>query len=319
MTVAIVLFVVGMMLSAFFSGSETGFYRLNRARLLINALDGDWISRGLLWAANNPSVFVATALVGNNVANYVVSASIVMIADAGFSGWARADMVLPLLLTPVIFIYGELVPKNVFLAAPNRMLRHCGIPFGMAGLLFAPVSFILWLFNKLLETVGRKSPEPWQMVLARRELGELLDEGQAVGLLKPTQQAIAQATISLGAQSIAGFVEPASRFPRITEDTPPDEVVTIARRTGQTLLPVEDTHRGKRIAGSYVRVSDCILAQGPQLPTRVMPEVKERMPYLSTLSHMLAVDAPIARVVNRKQQTVGYVTLARLQLALLAE
>lgn len=319
MTLAIVLFAVGMLLSAFFSGSETGFYRLNRARLLINALDGDWISRGLLWAANNPSVFVATALVGNNVANYVVSASIVMLADAGFEGWARTDVVLPLLLTPVIFIYGELVPKNVFLAAPNRMLRRCGVPFGIAGVLFAPVSFILWLFNKLLETIGRKSPEPWQMVLARRELGELLDEGQAVGLLKPTQQAIAQATISLGPQSIAGFVEPASRFPRITEKTSPKEVVAITRRTGQTLLPVEDSQGGKREAHSYVRASDCVLTREEQLPTHPMPEVMERMAYLSTLSHMLAVDAPIARVVNRKNQTVGYVTLARLQLALLAE
>lgn len=319
MTIAITLFVVGMMLSAFFSGSETGFYRLNRARLLINALDGDWISRGLLWAANNPSVFVATALVGNNVANYVVSASIVMIADAGFSEWPRADMVLPLLLTPVIFIYGELVPKNVFLAAPNRMLRSCGIPFGIAGVLFAPVSFILWLFNKLLETIGRKSPEPWQMVLARRELGELLDEGQAVGLLKPTQQAIAQATISLGAQSIAGFVEPASRFSRITSSTKPKEVVAIARRTGQTLLPVEVNQGGVHVANSYVRVSDCMLVTDGELPTQAMPEVSERTPYLSTLSLMLATEAPIARVVNKKKQTVGYVTLARLQLALLAE
>lgn len=316
---AFLLFAIGMTLSAFFSGSETGFYRLNRARLLIGALDGDWICRGLLWAAGNPSVFVATALVGNNVANYVTSAAIVMGAASTLQGWPSAEVALPMLLAPVIFVYGELLPKNVFLAAPNRMLRRCGVPFGIAAVLFAPVSFLLWLFNKLLEIVGRKSPEAWQMVLARRELGELLDEGQAVGLLKPTQQALAQATITLGTQSIAGFVEPTSRFPRITDQSLPADVVNLAKRTGQTLLPVEETSGGRRVATSFVRVSDCLLATGPQLPIEPLLAIDDRQPYLGALSHMLAAGAPIARVTNRKQQTLGYVTLARLKTAMLAE
>ncbi len=196
------------------------------------------------------------------------------------------------------------------------MLRRCGIPFGVAAVLFAPVSFILWLFNKALETIGRKSPEAWQMVLARRELGELLDEGQAVGLLKPTQQSLAQATLSLGAQSIAGFVEPAARFPRISERTKPSEVVTIATRSGQTLLPVED---GSRKATSYVRVADCVLAAGGELPLRPLLELSEKRSFLAAISHLLAADTPIARVTNRKKQTVGFITLARLQEALLAE
>lgn len=318
MILALLLFCIGMLLSAFFSGSETGFYRLNRARLLINALDGDWISRALLWAANNPSVFVATALVGNNVANYVTSAAIVMYAATALAGWPSAEMLLPLLLAPVIFVYGELLPKNVFLAAPNNMLRRCGIPFGIAAVLFAPISFLLWLFNKALETVGRKTPEAWQMVLARRELGQMLDEGQAVGLLKPTQQSLAQATIALGAQSIAGFVEPASRFPRIPASTLPERVAAIAQRTGQTLLPVEDAG-GKKDNTSYVRVADCVLATSTNLPTQPLLTVSEKQPYLNVLSHMLAAGSPIAKVTNRKQQTIGYVTLTRLQTAMLVE
>ncbi len=316
MILALVLFAVGMLLSAFFSGSETGFYRLNRARLLINALDGDWTSRGLLWATNNPSLFVATALVGNNVANYVTSAAIVMFAATALSGWPSAEMLAPLVLAPFIFVYGELLPKNVFLAAPNRMLRRCGVPFGIAAIVFAPVSLVLWLFNKLLETIGRKSPEAWQMVLARRELGELLVEGHAVGLLKPTQQALAQTTLALGAQSIAGFIEPVSRFPRISSTVKPNEVITIAQRSGQTLLPVTSASGAPE---SFVRVADCVLATGDKLPMRAMLEIEEKQPFLAAISHMLAADAAMARVTNRKNQTIGYVTLTRLQEALLTE
>ncbi|QDU54733.1 CNNM domain-containing protein [Aeoliella mucimassa] len=319
MMIALLLFAVGMCLSAFFSGSETGFYRMNRARLLINALDGDMISRGLLWASNNPSIFVATALVGNNVANYVTSAAIVMGATQGLPGWPSAELLAPMLLAPFIFIYGELLPKNIFLSSPNKMIRRCGIPFGIAAVLFAPVSALLWLVNKLLETIGRKSPEPWQMVLARRELGELLDEGEAVGLLKPTQQSLAQATIALGVQSISGFVEPASRFPRVSTHSTAGQVIAIAKRTGQTLMPVEELVEGKRKVTQFVKVADCLFVQDDKLPARPMLTVDEKRPYLATLSHMLATESPIARVINRKQQTVGYVTLARMQMALLVE
>ena len=77
MTIALGLFVVGMLLSALFSGSETGFYRVSRVRLLIDALSGDRTAKWLLWASNNPAAFVATALVGNNVANYLTSRAIV--------------------------------------------------------------------------------------------------------------------------------------------------------------------------------------------------------------------------------------------------
>lgn len=319
MMIAILMFCAGLMLNSFFSGTETGFYRQNRARLLLNALEGDWISRGLLWAVNNPAVFVATALVGNNVANFILASSIGMVARLGFPHWNAADVVLPALLAPLLFVYGDLLPKNVFLAAPNRLLRRCAIPFAIAAVLFAPISLVLWLTNKLLEVVGQKSPELLQMTIARRELGELLDEGQAVGLLQPTQQALAQATISLGPQSIAAFIEPASRFPRLTATQSPAEALTLARRSGQSLLPVEEMVGTAREVTCYVRAVDCALASDAKLPVRPIVAVGEKKPYLATLSLMLAADAPIARVTNRKKQTVGYVTLAGLQAALMAE
>lgn len=316
---ALFLFVVGMALSAFFSGSETGFYRVNRARLLIGALEGDWISRGLLWATSNPAAFVATALVGNNVANYTTSAAIVMAAATVAPGWPSAELVAPMLLAPVIFVYGELLPKNVFFSAPHRLLRRCAPLFGIFAVIFAPVSFVLWLFNKLIELAGNKSPQELQMVLARRELTELLDEGEAVGLLKPTQQVLAQATLALSNRPTANFMTPVSRFPRVTTRTSPAEAVAIARRSQRSLLPVEEVQAGRRETTGYVLAADCLLASNGALPLRPLLTVREKQNYLSTLSQLLAADVPMARVVNPKQQTVGFVTLDSLKAALLAE
>jgi putative hemolysin len=314
----LVLLAIGVVLSCFFSGSETGFYRQNRARLLISALDGDVISRGLWWLANNPSVFVATALVGNNVANYLVSLSVVMATERLASESPTAEIVLPLLFAPILFVYCELLPKNVFLAAPNRLLRRCAPFFAIAIVIFAPVSALLWLVNKFIELVGQKSPEELRLVLARRELAELLEEGQAVGLLCPTQQALAQGTLTLSAQPVANYATPASKFPHVPKNMSSQEVVATARRLRRKFFPVEELTDGVHSTIGYVRAGDCLFARGDTLPVRPLLEVSERQAMLTTLTQMQAADVELAKVVNRRKQPIGYVTLARLREALLS-
>ena len=77
MMLAVGVFLVGLMLSAFFSGSETGLYRVSRTRLVLDGLSGSFAGRGLVWMINHPAIFVATTLVGNNLANYLTSLAIV--------------------------------------------------------------------------------------------------------------------------------------------------------------------------------------------------------------------------------------------------
>ena len=71
-----------MLLSAYFSGTETGFYRASRIRLLLDGLGGDMFAQMLLRLTNNPTLFVATTLVGNNLANFLVSRIMVGTVDS---------------------------------------------------------------------------------------------------------------------------------------------------------------------------------------------------------------------------------------------
>ncbi len=318
MIAAVLLFAIALALSAFFSGSETGFYRVTRARLVIAALGGDWISKALLWTASNPSLFVATALVGNNVANYLCSAAIVMGVVAWLPGSATAEFIAPILLAPLIFVYGELLPKSLFFRAPNRLLRRCAPALIVAGVIFAPVIVVLWMFSRLIELVGRQSPPQIRMVLARRELGQLLDESQAVGLIQPTQQSIAQSALSLGGQPVKTFMSLAARYPKASESMSPAEALALAQRHNRMLLPVESAD-GKRTIVGYIRTSDCLFADAGKLPVQSLLAVSESDTYLATLARMVATDQPMARVMNLKGQTTGFITLRGLQQALLAD
>ena len=110
---SIVMLLCGIFLSAFFSGSETGFYRVSRFRLVLSSLDGDRISRNLLWLINNPSLFVATTLIGNNVANYLTSLAIVLLTRH-VSSSSLLEMVAPVLMRRCYLSTGSCYPRTCF-------------------------------------------------------------------------------------------------------------------------------------------------------------------------------------------------------------
>jgi len=133
---AVLLFLVGLALSAFFSGAETGFYRISYVRLSIDAQAGDRIAKRLQWFVHNPGPFVATTLVGNNVANYLTTIAIgmglaVLSHDRSQPLHWFWQIAATLLLAPVVFLFGELMPKSRYYRAPMRLLkgsRNLAIP-----------------------------------------------------------------------------------------------------------------------------------------------------------------------------------------------
>lgn len=318
MLLAALLFIFGLSLSAFFSGSETGFYRIARVRLLIDALSGDWMAKGLMWAANNPSAFVATALVGNNVANFLVSRSVVMAADQWAPGHPSAELLMTVAVTPVVFIYGELMPKNLFFAAPNRLLRRCAPGLAVAGVLFAPVSAVLWAVGRLLQRIAGVPTQTLRMELARRELAEVLDEGHAVGLLSPAQRRLAQGTFASAGRRMREFMIPAARLARASDNLSRGELLRFARRNRQAIVIVHDPSNAARPTGC-VRAVDCLIdPDAPDLPILPLLDAQAGASFLGTLLRLQAEGLPAAVVRDSAGRVVGYALADELRRALTA-
>jgi magnesium and cobalt exporter, CNNM family len=310
MILVLILLAVGLALSAFFSGTETGFYRVTRVRLLIEALYGNWRARALLWTTNHPTVFVSTSLIGNNLANYLMSLSVVVGVQRMAGGDSPAlELLATLALAPLVFIYGELLPKNLFIDAPNRLLMRYSPVFFLSAILFAPITLVLWLLNRLLQAIVRRSPQEIRLVLARRELVDLLEEGHEVGLLHPSQQALVQGTFSLAGQPVRQFATPAGRFSKITDSTSKRDVLRLARRQKRSIIPVEES-RGKRRLLGYVRVIDLVLHRGDDLPPlQPLVLLKENETYLSALARLLTADSPLGHVVSEQGKSIGFVSV----------
>jgi CBS domain containing-hemolysin-like protein len=311
---AFILAAVGLFLSAFFSGSETGFYRATRVRLVLESVSGDWIARGLLWLTAHPSLFVATTLVGNNVANYLTSLAIVIATGTVVTGPGHlAEVIAPLVLAPVIFVYGELLPKNLFLHAPNRLLRLGGPLFLACVVLFAPVSLVLWGLNWLLARFIAEPDEPVQTTLARRELRRLLEEGHAAGILRPSQRSLAQGIFAVANVPVARFAIPLARLPRAREDMTRDDVLRLAGRYRMPVVPVESSESPGALIGYYSVIELGLINSDRPPSPRPLMAVPAHVTHLSALMRMRATNEPLAKIVGEGGKTIGVVTAERLQ------
>ncbi|MEM8681319.1 MAG: CNNM domain-containing protein [Planctomycetota bacterium] len=306
----LVMLLLGLGLSAFFSGSETGFYRVARVRLALDARDGDRVSKMLLWLTNNPSYFVATTLIGNNLANYLLSFAILILTRWALGGGEELTEILgPLLASPFVFVYAELLPKNLFYLAPNRLLRWGGPFFLICAIIFAPVTCILWTLARLLQAVVGEAPEAVRSRLARNELRRLLQAGQHMGILQPAQERMAQAVFDAARLTLP------RRFPsqlaRVSASASLAQARRATRRSrhGQAIV----MRPGGRTPVGYIRFRDLLhdlddwgtaIRELPRIPLGDAP--------LTAVMHLRDRDETLGAVVDQQSRVVGIVSMDEL-------
>lgn len=312
------LFILGVFLSAFFSGTETGFYRVTRVRLVLDGLGGDWLSRFLLFLTNHPALFVATTLIGNNVANYMVSLSIVLFTQIAFPGNSTAEMALPLVMAPFLFVYGELLPKYFFYRAPNFLLRRTSWMFVVFTLLFAPCSALLWVLGRALQTLLGESPETVRLALARTELEDFLEEGGEFGILNKAQRRVAQGVFGVANRRVTSIATPLSRVWTARIGSKVNSLIRVAKRKQISVIPIVETQGKRTIPIGYVRICDLYMGEGEEIENyHPLPEVKASESCISAITQLHSSGELMAKVVSRSGVPIGIVTMQQLQRAIL--
>lgn len=185
--ISIVIVLIMIVLSAFFSGMEIAFINKNRLRLEIDRKQSrmfDYIA-GLF--SKNQGQYISTILVGNNIALviYSMSLSIVLRVVAQRLGWESVQdgsiLVETIIPTIIIIFLGEYLPKSVFKSNPNFFYRYLSPVMYFFYILLYPITRATTLISYgMLRLTGRKTSGAEQRVeFDRSDLESLLESNNS--------------------------------------------------------------------------------------------------------------------------------------------
>lgn len=294
MATSFLLFLAGMQLSAFFSGSETGFYRVSQLQLNLQKQQGDPIARRLVSFLQTPERFVSTTLVGNNVANYLTTLAIgLFIAEAsGFSGPSGSmEIAATLLLAPVIFVFGELIPKSLYYRSPLSLLRSRSLVFLFFYYVFLPVSYPLTLIAGLISRfIGQEGPSV-ETIFGRTRMFGLIASGKRDGILTHIQARMADNLMNSGGYSLGDFMESPDHVSGVRDTADRETVMAFASAGGHAWVFLHPAGKPQEWTGA-VRVATLLLSRlAPAAVCELLPQFTEDTHPLVALSELFRQDA----------------------------
>ena len=155
---SLTLLFASLLASAFFSGMEIAFVSANRLQAELDRNQGGWAGRLVEHLLRQPERFIATMLVGNNLALVIFgleSGSLIAQRLFGAMDWESADQPFAalatqtLLATLIVLVTAEFLPKSFFHGAPNRWLRFFSLPLTLVYYLLWPLAVVALGLSRL--------------------------------------------------------------------------------------------------------------------------------------------------------------------------
>jgi CBS domain containing-hemolysin-like protein len=140
----ILVILLAIILSAFFSGMEIAFVTSNKLRIELDRKQGVFGSEILKLFTNNPGQYIATMLIGNNIALVIYGLVFSSTLTSVLSPIIDSDILIlifnTLISTALILLVAEFLPKTIFIISPNFFLKFLSIPTLFFFFLFYPIS-----------------------------------------------------------------------------------------------------------------------------------------------------------------------------------
>ena len=177
------LILITIILSAFFSGMEIAFVSANKLRLELDKQSDPFSSKLLKFLTHNGGQYIATMLVGNNIALVVYGIAFAAVLEPLLLNSIQSESVVLLLQTIIstfiILLFAEFLPKTLFRIFPNTLLNVFALPLAFFYVVFFPVTrFSMGITNFLLRNVFNTEPgnEDKNKVFRRIDLDEFIKE-----------------------------------------------------------------------------------------------------------------------------------------------
>lgn len=297
-----------LLLEGFFSGSEMALVSCDRIKIRHQAGEG---SRGAQVAQRlleRPDQLLATTLVGTNLC-VVTNSAVVALLCIYLLGEGR-EYYATILLTPLVLLFGEMVPKAYFRQHADRLAPILARPLYLCLRSFAPLTAIVHRVSTLLLTPLRISPEEQDPYITREELKLLVREGNRQAALDTDERRMIHKIIHFGETTVQEAMIPLIEVVAIAADAKVAEAVAVVIEHYYSRIPVYE-ERIDNIVG-IVHAFD-LLSADPEMPVRHLMRTAYYVPETKLVDDLLQEmqrgRIHMAMVVDEYGGVVGIVTV----------
>jgi len=189
MSPEVIIIIVSLLFSAFFSGMEIAYVSSNKIHIEIEKKQSGFLSKILSKLTAKPSKFIATMLIGNNIALVIYGfymGELLMQWFAGLSldndffNYLIIDLSLltqTVISTLIILVTAEFLPKVFFQIYANLLLKVFAVPAYIFYLIFSLISsFVIWISDMVLKYFFKTDGDEVQLAFTKVELGNYISE-----------------------------------------------------------------------------------------------------------------------------------------------
>jgi CBS domain containing-hemolysin-like protein len=220
----------------FFSAAEMAFIAANRLRLRHLAEEGNRVAAEYLEAFRNPARVLSTAMMGVTVGHIIASSAVTFALIPRYG--AAAALVATVVLTPVMLVFGEIIPKAVAREWATRLILTLYRPLVWTSAVLAPfVAFAQAAVSLMLRVAGGQQADVRHFV-SREELKNLLQMEPGEASVTTQEAEMIDNIFDLGETTVREVMVPLVDVAMMPETAGPMDAVTLIQQRGFSRLPV---------------------------------------------------------------------------------
>jgi Mg2+/Co2+ transporter CorB len=226
-----------LILSAFFSGSETALTAASRGKLKTRAEKGEKGAERALKITEDNERLIGSVLLGNNLVNILAAslATALFTRVFGESGVALATLVMTLL----VLIFAEVLPKTYAITNAERAAAKVSAPISVVVGIFAPiVSFVRLIVRGVLLLFGVKIDPDSAIMSVREEIAGALQLGHSEGIVEKEDRDRILGALDLADRTVEEIMLHRSQIEMIDADLQPQEILERCLNSPHTRLPL---------------------------------------------------------------------------------
>lgn len=232
----IILILIFLLMEAFFSGSEIGVVSADQIKLRHAAAKGSRGAKLALKMLKKPEWLLSTTLVGTNIAvvsNTTITTALMMALFGAQNGWLAV-----VLVTPLIWVFGEIVPKSIFQQRANEITPRAIFLLRLASYVFFPILVVFTLITRLITWIfGQQIQNPFTL---REEILTMLQMPATEGDIQPVEKTMIRRIFSFSETTAYEVMIPLIDVVAIEQSVACGEAVQLARKKAHIRLPVYD-------------------------------------------------------------------------------